>query len=453
MNNADRNDDQSIATDTPPESASHERPPINIWQDLKDATRYLIFNPEANHIVMPMIMIAESLALKYISRNVPYTEIDYKAYMEQVEMINNDERNYSMIRGGTGPLVYPAGHVYLYKIMDRITLGMNNLSAGQTTFRYLYILTMALQMVIYVLLELPPWCVVLACLSKRLHSIYVLRLFNDCFTTFFMVLTVLIFLIGARFKKRIACLFASFTYTVAVSIKMNALLYLPGVLICIFQLTQGHMFETFSCICVMVGWQIFVAREFLAQYYAEYLSTAFNFGRKFLYEWTINWQIIDEDVFQDKRFHYTLLASHAVVLCVFVFVRFFPKRNVFKLGLNTLLHPFQRVSNERATVADLGFILVVTNFIGILFSRSLHYQFLSWYHWTLPILLHYSSLPIYLGVPWYAAHEYCWNSYPPNSFASGLLQLLNHGMLLLVYLNGHTPSTSSILDQKLKKNQ
>jgi len=34
------------------------------------------------------------------------TEIDWKAYMEQVEQYLAGERNYALIKGGTGPLWY-----------------------------------------------------------------------------------------------------------------------------------------------------------------------------------------------------------------------------------------------------------------------------------------------------------------------------------------------------------
>ncbi|SCU87200.1 LAMI_0D05138g1_1 [Lachancea mirantina] len=416
-----------------------ERPPINIWQDFTDALRYLIFQPEANHIVMPLVVLAESIALKWIIANVAYTEIDYRAYMEQIWMVKDGERDYSLIEGGTGPLVYPAGHVAIYKIMDRFTSGMDNLEAGQTIFRYLYIATLCLQMVCYVLLGLPPWCVVLASLSKRLHSIYVLRLFNDCFETLFAISTVMLLLISARFRSRMACFAASVAYGVAVSIKMNALLYLPAVVLCIFQLTQGSFLETGACLALVEAWQIYVAREFLAEHANQYWPTAFDFGRKFMYKWSINWQMLEEDAFQHPLFHHSLLAAHLLVLIVFALTRFSNFAQL-RAAVSAPLHPFSRsLPHTFPTTQSIGYTLLMTNFVGIFFARSLHYQFLSWYQWTLPAIIHWSGIPVYLGVPWFFLHEFCWNSYPPNELASTLLFTLNAVLLTLAYLNVSSP--------------
>ena len=59
----------------------------------------------------------------------------------------------------------------------------------------------------------------------------------------------------------------------------------------------------------------------------------------------------------------------------------------------------------------------ITNLIGILFARSLHYQFLSWYAWSLPGLL-YLNFPIYFTLPIWFVHEWCWNVFPSNSISS-----------------------------------
>ncbi|SCU95246.1 LAME_0F11364g1_1 [Lachancea meyersii CBS 8951] len=432
-----------------------EEPSINVFKDLKDVLRYLIFNPEANHIVMPLLLVLEAVALKYILANVQYTEIDYEAYMEQIWTIKDGETNYELIEGGTGPLVYPAGHVWIYEIMEKVTSGLDNLKNGQIAFSALYIATLVLQMVCYVLLQLPPWCVVLAVLSKRLHSIYVLRLFNDCFTTFFMVLTVLSLLLSARLQRKIFCVVASATYAVAISIKMNALLFLPGVLLALFQLSSGHLAFTLGCLGTTVAWQFYVARQFLQDHSREYWSTAFNFGRQFMYKWSVNWQFVEEEVFNSSWFHRTLLFSHLTVLALLLVTKFCSGFPEIRASFKAVRHPFTPVlqSFEKVTTLDVSYVLLVTNFVGVLFARSLHYQFLSWYHWTLPVLLNWSQMPMIVSVVWYFAHELCWNSYPPNSNASSTLFALNSVLLISVYVRfaKSSQSTRKSLDSFTEK--
>lgn len=40
---------------------------------------------------------------------LPDTEIDWLAYMQEVEGVANGTWDYTKLRGDTGPLVYPAG--------------------------------------------------------------------------------------------------------------------------------------------------------------------------------------------------------------------------------------------------------------------------------------------------------------------------------------------------------
>ena len=59
-------------------------------------------------------LIAFELVLSsLIVFKVNYTEIDWKAYLEEVHGYVQGERDYTKLRGGTGPLVYPAGFVYV----------------------------------------------------------------------------------------------------------------------------------------------------------------------------------------------------------------------------------------------------------------------------------------------------------------------------------------------------
>jgi alpha-1,3-mannosyltransferase len=51
----------------------------------------------------------------------------------------------------------------------------------QYVFAGLYLVTQATVMALYIrTASLPPWSLALLCASRRLHSIFLLRLFNDC---------------------------------------------------------------------------------------------------------------------------------------------------------------------------------------------------------------------------------------------------------------------------------
>lgn len=94
----------------------------------------------------------------------------------------------------------------------------------QVVFAVLYLATQALVMVLYARsAAVPPYIHILLAASKRMHSIYVLRLFNDCWTMLFAYVAVLL-LTQHRFAPAISI------FSLAVSTKMNVLLFAPGVL-------------------------------------------------------------------------------------------------------------------------------------------------------------------------------------------------------------------------------
>ena len=57
------------------------------------------------------LILAECVLCSLIVWRVPYTEIDWRAYMDEVGGYLQGERDYRELRGDTGPLVYPAGFV------------------------------------------------------------------------------------------------------------------------------------------------------------------------------------------------------------------------------------------------------------------------------------------------------------------------------------------------------
>jgi len=77
------------------------------------------------------------------------TEIDWVAYMEQISQFLSGERDYTKIRGGTGPLVYPAAHVYTYTGLYYLTDEGKDIFFSQQIFALLYLSTLTLVMACY----------------------------------------------------------------------------------------------------------------------------------------------------------------------------------------------------------------------------------------------------------------------------------------------------------------
>ena len=131
--------------------------------------------------------------------------------MYHIDLVNEGERNYTSIVGPTGPLVcvlndtilydilthhtrYPAGHVYIYSALHKITDSGKNTFLAQQLFALLYIISLAVICLIYIRSRsIPNYVLLLLPLSKRLHSIYMLRLFNDCWSVVCMHFSVLAF--------------------------------------------------------------------------------------------------------------------------------------------------------------------------------------------------------------------------------------------------------------------
>lgn len=431
-------------------SAQPELPELtlaNVLQDIKSAIHGLVFNPSFNAFVLPALFLLESLALKVIIARIPYTEIDYTAYMEQIAIINSGELDYENIAGGTGPLVYPAGHVSVYKFMNWVTRGVENVSGGQQLFSWIYLLTLALVLVIYSSLSLPPWVAMLLVLSKRLHSIYVLRLFNDCFTTLFVVMMTMSLVYASRLKpsyttasRVLTNIVAPWLFSVALSIKMNALLYLPGYLLVTYLLNDQLLLSLVTPTAVIFAWQLFIAWNFLSHgsvIRESYLNNAFDFSRKFLYKWSVNWKMIPEDLFNNDQFHKLLLTCHIVLLVLFLFTKWIPSSPV--LFIKDALNINKRVDTTLTPEYIVG-VLASCNLIGVICARSLHYQFLSWYSWSYPLLLAGSgNTSVLLGVPLWVAHEWCWNVYPSNAVTSVVLLGCNILVLGVYWWNEPKP--------------
>ncbi|KNC78941.1 hypothetical protein SARC_08648 [Sphaeroforma arctica JP610] len=365
-----------------------------------------------------LIVVAEIPLNMAIIELRKYTEIDWVAYMQEVEGVENGEYDYSKLYGNTGPLVYPAGFVYIFYALRHLTNLGEDIRTAQYIFAGLYVVLLSLVLAIYIRTKrVPPGVlVIMSFASYRIHSIFVLRLFNDPVAMLFAYGSFLLFLYD---YWDLGC----FVYSLAVSIKMNVLLFAPGLLVLLWR--RFGFRDTIPKLLVFCALpQVILALPFLLTYPKEYMLGAFNLGRVFAYEWTVNWRFLAEETFLDKRLHLVLLALHILSLTVLLLVVWTRPHG----GLWTVLTATPSPAN-RPSSHEILFLLFSSNYAGMCFSRSLHYQFYVWYYHTIPYLLWSSTVPLPVRFLVLIGFEWAWNTYPSTSISSGIL-LCTHLVLL-----------------------
>ncbi|KAK7284659.1 hypothetical protein RJT34_19409 [Clitoria ternatea] len=399
-------------------------------------TKTLFQNPKLPFTVA--LLFADAVLVFLIIAFVPYTKIDWDAYMSQVTGFLDGERDYRNLKGDTGPLVYPAGFLYIYSAFHYLTQGQ--VYPAQILFGVLYIINLAIVLAIYVKTDvLPWWGLCLLSLSKRLHSIFVLRLFNDC-VAMMLLHAALLLILHRRWNLGLV------VFSGAVSVKMNVLLYAPPLLLLMLKAMDiGGVLLALAGAALV---QILLGLPFLVSHPVAYISRAFNLGRVFIHFWSVNFKFVPEPVFVSKGFAIFLLAVHLIALASFAHYRwckheggllnFLHSRYVltrlrFALFFSTSSKKFGTSSSSSIKILTKEHIVTtmfVGNFIGIVCARSLHYQFYSWYFYTLPYLLWRTQYPTLLRLILFMGVELCWNIYPSNSLSSVLLFCL-HLIILL----------------------
>ncbi|KAK5988091.1 Dol-P-Man:Man(5)GlcNAc(2)-PP-Dol alpha-1,3-mannosyltransferase [Cladobotryum mycophilum] len=348
---------------------------------------------------------------------IPYTEIDWVAYMEQVQQFVHGERDYTVIKGGTGPLVYPAAHVYIYTGLYYLTNKGKDILLAQQIFGVLYMATLSLVMLCYWKAKVPPYVFPLLILSKRLHSVFVLRCFNDCFAAFFLWLAIFCF-------QRRAWTFGSLAYTIGLGIKMSLLLVLPAVAVILF---LGRGFKgSLRLALLMAQVQLVIAIPFISTNWRGYLGRAFELSRQFKFEWTVNWRMLGEELFLSRGFSVALLAGHVLFLLILISKWLQPsERNLLSIlpyiirGMSPFTEQQERqVSNRVVTPDYVMFAILSANAVGLLFARSLHYQFYAYLAWATPYLLWRASSNLAIVVPLWLAQEWAWNVFPSTEISS-----------------------------------
>ncbi|KAJ3566674.1 hypothetical protein NP233_g6848 [Leucocoprinus birnbaumii] len=302
---------------------------------LVNLVQSVLFDRKYFWTLASLVIIGDALVTELIIKVIPYTEIDWETYMVQTQLYVKGQHDYSQISGPTGPLVYPAGHVRIHEFLYHFTDAGRDVRLAQHIYGTLYIFTLIATCAIYRKAgNVPNWVVMLLPLSKRLHSIFVLRLFNDCWAVFFMTLAVLTFQLELDDT-------AILLYSGALSVKMSILLYLPGILVITFK--RKGIASTFRYLLTITAIQALLASPFLAKDPWSYLKGAFDLGRVFLYKWTVNWRFVDEPTFLSPTFSLSLLIGHLSVLVAFGFFKWCaPDGGIWKVldrGLRRPLSP------------------------------------------------------------------------------------------------------------------
>ena len=201
--------------------------------------------------------------------------------------------------------------------------------------------------------------------------------------------------------------------SLALSIKMNILLFLPALLYILY-ISVGPA-QTLLHLHAILSIQYMLAHPFLSHPF-EYLRTAFNFSREFDWEWTVNWRWLGQELFESKGFSKGLLGLHLGGLLVCLWKWSERDGGVWGLIRRGLRNPTKgaalgrgRPSPARTSFPDSIFdqgetdedaIVMVqmffsSNLLGIAFARSLHYQFYAWYAHQIVFLAWSTPFDIY----------------------------------------------------------
>ncbi|VDL81024.1 unnamed protein product [Nippostrongylus brasiliensis] len=370
---------------------------------LKDSVWRLLFtvNSAGFLLMSAVILVVDSIATR---NNAPWidstiidtdTEIDWSTYMQQVECYTEKNiRNYSNIGGDTGPVVYPAGHLLTYSVFHYLTSAGKDIRAAQYIFMLIYLINLVVVLWLYYKSNrIAPFVLVfLSFTGYRIHSIFILRLFNDPVAMLFFYLAVMFFISE---QWTIGCLLYSF----AVSIKMNVLLYAPA-LFFIMLLNTGLWQTLWNLICCAVL-QIAVGLPFLLHDPIAYVRRSFDLGRVFLYKWTVNWRFLPEEIFLSTRFHLMLLLCHLLVLAVF--------------GYHLFVH---LTTHFRKSLCGIS---LFRSHGGLKGSLSKFFN-------GMRTKINVAAL-VLIGV------EICWNVYPSTVASSAFLNLYHISILVYLFLD------------------
>ncbi|KAK8127692.1 alpha-1-3-mannosyltransferase [Apiospora sp. TS-2023a] len=392
--------------------------------------RNLVFDiANRRHVLSKLVPVGlfflDAVLCALIIWKVPYTEIDWRAYMEQVAQYVSGERDYTVIKGGTGPLVYPAAHVYTYHALYNLTNEGKDIVLAQELFAGLYMVTLALVMMCY-------WkakYLTLTGSSVRFSTVdCVQAIAQHIRPTLFQRLLCGLLLLGHDLLFPTQGMDSRLSGFHVGSGDQND--STADSACCRRYPTQGRGFGgALRSAAIIAQVQFVIGIPFLRENAHGYLSRAFELSRQFFFKWTVNWRFVGEDVFLSRPFSLLLLGSHVTVLVTFAIQKWLkPSRKSLAAIVAPILQFHSPFSAQEEPMVASGVTstyimttILTANIIGLLFARSLHYQFYSYIAWATPYLLWRSGAhPIFQYVLW-AVQEWAWNVFPSTPVSSGVV--------------------------------
>ena len=220
---------------------------------------------------------------------------------------------------------------------------------------------------------------------------------------------------------------AVFFFAFAISVKMNVLLFIPGIYL-ILSRSEGIWKGTYYIIQIFLM-QLVIGLPFIQHNAMSYFNKAFEFKREFLFKWSVNWNYLGEETATNPKFALALLCLHLLFLVIFLLTKWISLKTIFQ---ELSIYPFSLSPKKKHLNPEYVLnVLFISNFCGIIFARSLHYQFYSWYFHTIPWLLMCCEIyPVLLKLIIFGGIELCWVFFPP-SFIWSLALSVFHLLILL----------------------
>ncbi|KAF2069590.1 hypothetical protein CYY_009094 [Polysphondylium violaceum] len=257
-----------------------------------------------------------------------------------------------------GPCTYPAGFMYFYYILYKITL-LGSLQIFQFLWAIFEFINFLLIKKICDQLNLPILLSILPVISNRLH------LYN-------------------------------------VRVVLHTIFFSPAILFIFFN--ELSFTNVILNLFIMGLVQLFIGLPFLLSSPVSYLTIAYDFSRTLLWEKTRNFKFVGRVQYESSTLNLSLLIVLIMSILIFCY-KFQTVVNAVKSLITKTKSP-KLISSYRLILLKIYvLVFLFINFLAVVFARGLYSPFLCWYFYTFPIILYFADFPFTYIIIYWVAHE------------------------------------------------